>query len=180
MGGTDKGLQAFRGEPLVAHVLRRLAPQVGPVLVSANRNRARYEAFGLPVVADGLGGYAGPLAGLQAGLLHCTTEYLVTAPCDAPFVPSDFVARLAEALDEDRRDLAVASVAGRLQPVFCLMRRSLRDSLAVYLEGGGRAIHPWIERVAGRAVAFGDAASFRNLNTLDDLHDSERPTPDER
>ena len=180
MGGIDKGLQAFRGEPLVAHVVRRLAPQVGAVVISANRNRERYEALGYPVIADGFAGYAGPLAGVHAALVHCATEYLVTAPCDAPFVASALVARLSEAFADRDCDLAVACVGDRLQPVFCLMRRSLRDGLAAYLESGGRAVHPWVERVGGRAVSFDDERSFRNLNTVDNLRDSERASFDER
>ena len=178
MGGADKGLQAFGGEPLVAHVLRRLVPQVGSLLVSANRNRERYAAFGHPVVADAIAGYAGPLAGLHAGLLQCTTEYLVTVPCDAPFVPSTLVARLSDAFADSPCDLAVARVGGRVQPVFCLMRRAVRDDLASYLAGGGRAVRPWIERVGGRAVSFDDERSFRNLNTHEDLRDSERAPVD--
>lgn len=172
MGGLDKGLQSFRGEPLVAHVLHRLAPQVGPLLISANRNGERYAAFGHPVVVDGLTGHAGPLAGLHAGLVLCTTAYLVTAPCDAPFVPHDLVARLSEVFEDADCDLAVARVAGRLQPVFCLMRRSVVNDLAGYLESGGRPVGAWIERIGGRAVSFDDERAFRNLNTIEDLHEA--------
>jgi len=94
MDSRDKGLVPFRGKPMVAHVIERLAPQVGSVLINANRNSEQYEAFGYPVISDEVGGFAGPLAGLHAGMRACTTELIVTAPCDSPFLPLDLVARL--------------------------------------------------------------------------------------
>lgn len=108
MGNVNKGLQPFRGEPMVRHVLTRLAPQVGPLLINANRNLDAYAAFGVPVHPDRLPDFAGPLAGLQTGLSHCDTTYLVTAPCDSPFLPDDLVARLGDALEAASADLAVA------------------------------------------------------------------------
>ena len=178
MGSVDKGLQPFDGEPLVARVLRGMAPQVGTILISANRNRARYEATGHAVVADLIGDGAGPLAGLHAGLAACTTEFLVAVPCDAPFVPPDLVARLAAAVDDDI-DLAVVRTGAHLHPVFCLMRRSLVDDLAAYLAADGRAVHRWIERVRHRAVSFDDEQAFLNLNTLVELRAAEgRPAHD--
>ena len=172
MGGVDKGLQPLAGVPLVAHALRRLAPQVGPLLISANRNGERYEGFGHPVVADAVAGRAGPLAGLHAGLVRCKTDFMATVPCDAPFFPLDLVARLSEAFADPRCDLAVACVAGRLQPVFSLMRRSVVDDLATYLAGGGRKVRDWIEHIGGRAVSFDDEPAFRNLNTVEELLDA--------
>ena len=94
---VDKGLVRFRGEAMVEHVLRRLAPQVDRLLINANRNQAEYRRYGHAVVADEIAGYAGPLAGLHAGLQTATTEWVVTVPCDSPFFPQDLVARLLQA-----------------------------------------------------------------------------------
>ena len=113
MGGADKGLQELGGRPMAAHVLERLAPQVGAVLISANRNLERYAELGCPVLPDTLDGYAGPLAGLQAALAQATTPLLVTAPCDSPFLPADLVARLHDGLVAQQAELAVACADGR-------------------------------------------------------------------
>jgi molybdopterin-guanine dinucleotide biosynthesis protein A len=91
MGGVDKGLVDLDGLPFVAHVLARLSPQVGDVLISANQNLDRYGAFGVPVVPDAIGGFAGPLAGLHAGMTAATRDLVVTVPCDSPFLPGDLV-----------------------------------------------------------------------------------------
>ena len=97
MGGVDKGLQNFRGLPLALHTLMRLQPQVGDVMINANRNLAAYESFGVPVWPDGLADYAGPLAGFLTGLERCETPWLLTVPCDTPLFPPDLAARLAQA-----------------------------------------------------------------------------------
>ena len=135
MGGVDKGLQNFKGMPLALHTLMRLQMQVGHVMVNANRNLAAYESFGASVWPDGLADYAGPLAGFLTGLERCESPYLVTAPCDTPLLPLDLVARLAEALERDGADIAMAAapeadkdghVQLRTQPVFCLLRVELQ------------------------------------------------------
>ena len=95
MGGVDKGLQNHLGMPLAMHALLRLGPQVGEIMINANRNLGAYEAMGVPVWPDTLPDYAGPLAGFLAGLEHCETPYLVTVPCDSPLFPDDLVQRLA-------------------------------------------------------------------------------------
>src|SRR5215208_5127378 len=134
MGGVDKGLQNFNGMPLALHTLMRLQPQVGELMVNANRNLAAYEAFGAPVWPDGIADYAGPLAGFLTGLERCETAYLVTVPCDTPLFPQDLVARLAEALEREAADIAMAAAreedgAMRSQPVFSLMRVELMEDL---------------------------------------------------
>src|SRR3954468_17579708 len=123
MGGVDKGLQPFRGRPMVAHVLERLAPQVQAILVNANRNVEAYEALGHRVIADEIAGFAGPLAGFERGLAHASTPLVVTAPCDSPFLPLDLVARLRGALESNVADLAVAKTGDQAHPVFSLMKR---------------------------------------------------------
>src|SRR4051812_37659687 len=129
MGGVDKGLQPFRGKPMVAHVLERLSPQVSEILVNANRNVEAYAAFGHHVIADEIAGFAGPLAGFERGLAHAKGALVATAPCDSPFLPLDLVARLQNALEGAHADLAVAKTGEQAHPVFCLMRREVHASL---------------------------------------------------
>lgn len=170
MGGVDKGLVALAGRPLVAHVLERLAPQVGAVVVNANQNRDRYAAFGHPVVADEVGGFAGPLAGLHAGMTAATTPYVITVPCDSPFLPDDLVARLAAGLERERAQLAVAQTFAQPHPVFALVDRRVLPHLTAFLAGGGRRIDAWYASLPVATVAFDDVAdAFRNINTIDEL-----------
>jgi molybdopterin-guanine dinucleotide biosynthesis protein A len=170
MGGVDKGLVELAGTPMIAHVLARLAPQVADLLVNANQNLERYEAMGFPVVPDAVGGFAGPLAGLHAGMTRATRNYVVTVPCDSPFLPEDLVARLAAALDRKGAQLAVAKTLDQPHPVFALVRRDVLPNLAAYLEGGGRKIDAWYSALAVVEVGFDDEAdAFRNINTADEL-----------
>jgi len=173
MGHVDKGLQPFRGLPMAQHVLQRLSPQVAGLMINANQNLDAYRDFGVPVWPDELEGFAGPLAGLQTGLLHCATPYLITVPCDSPFVPTDLVARLAQALAQQDADLAVAitgaGASRQPQPVFCLVKTMLLPHLTAYLQGGGRKFDGWYASLKVAEVHFDDDAAFRNINTLDDL-----------
>jgi molybdopterin molybdotransferase len=182
MGRVDKGLQPFHGSTLAAHVLQRLAPQVASVAISANRNLASYEAMGVPVWPDQLSGFEGPLAGLQTALRNCTTELLLTAPCDSPFLPADLAGRLHAALREQDADLAVAVTAEadesgdsyqRVHPVFSLMKASVLPQLSAYLDTGARRMDGWYKSVRVAEVLFSDAGAFRNINTLGDLKDME-------
>jgi molybdopterin-guanine dinucleotide biosynthesis protein A len=176
MGGVDKGLVALCGRPMVAHVLERFAPQVGTVLINANQNLDRYAAFGYPVVRDEIGGYAGPLAGLHAGLAHATGEFVATVPCDSPFLPADLVARLHAALAGAGAQLAVARTFDQPHPVFCLVRRDVLPHLSAFLEGGGRKIDAWYATLAVVEVPFDDVVeAFRNINTADELTAAEGP-----
>jgi len=170
MGGIDKGLVELDGTPMVAHVLARLSPQVDAVLINANQNQERYVAFGYPVVADAVGGFAGPLAGLHAGMTAAATPLVVTVPCDSPFLPSDLVARLAAALQRDDAQLAVARTFDQPHPVFALVRRDVLPHLAAFLQGGGRKIDAWYATLRVVEVPFDDcAAAFRNINTAAEL-----------
>jgi len=170
MGGVDKGLVELAGAPMVAHVLARLAPQVGDVLINANQNLDRYRAFGQPVVEDAVGGFAGPLAGLHAGLTRAGGELVVTVPCDSPFLPLDLVHRLRAALDRDGAQLAVAKTFDQPHPVFALVRRDVLPNLAAFLAAGGRKIDAWYASLRVVEVAFDDEAdAFRNINTADEL-----------
>lgn len=166
MGGIDKGWVPYDGEPLVRIVARRFSPQVGTLLVSANRTLAAYRALA-EVVTDADAGLAlepfpGPLAGVLAGLERATTEFVALAPCDAPELPADLVARLAAAVDG--RAAAYPVAAGRRQPTFALLRRELRASLRDYLQAGGRAMRGWFDALPAVEVVFADDRAFRNVN----------------
>ncbi|MBC8022756.1 MAG: molybdenum cofactor guanylyltransferase MobA [Burkholderiales bacterium] len=170
MGGVDKGLQEFRGKPMAAHVIERLAPQVDEVLINANRNADAYARFGHRVIADEIEGFAGPLAGFERGLAHASGDLVVTVPCDSPFLPADLVARMREALDRDGAQLAVAKTGAQVHPVFCLMRRDVHASLRRFLASGQRKIDRWYPELRATLVSFDDEAdAFRNINTREEL-----------
>ena len=190
MGGVDKGLQPFNGLPLAHHALTRLAPQVAGLMVNANRNLDEYETLAQPfnatVIPDGLGNFAGPLAGFLVGLQHCPTSWLVTAPCDTPLLPLDLVTRLMQAVAKSQADIAMASapetdnadqVTLRKQPVFCLLRASLLPSLQAFTQAGGAKIAAWTGQHHTVLVPFdqpGDnPRAFFNANTLDELRQLE-------
>jgi len=170
MGGIDKGLQPWRGLPLAQQVLLRLRPQVGRMMLNANRNLEVYRAWGLPVMTDSQPlDFSGPLAGFLAGLDACTTPYLLTAPCDSPLLAPDLAERLGAGLLGAQARIAMPRAAGRLQPAFCLMDATLRDDLRVFLQSGGSKIDLWTARHSMAIVDFDDAHAFENINTQDDL-----------
>jgi molybdopterin-guanine dinucleotide biosynthesis protein A len=169
MGGVDKGLQLLHGRPMIAHVLARLVPQVDEVLINANQNLEHYRALGHRVVPDEIGGFAGPLAGLHAGLAAVSHPLAVTVPCDSPFLPADLVARLHEHLGVN--ELAVAKTGEQPHPVFALVRRSVASNLQAFLAGGGRKIDAWYASLKVVEVNFDDEAdAFRNINTREELN----------
>jgi molybdopterin-guanine dinucleotide biosynthesis protein A len=168
MGGVDKGLQLLRGKPMIEHVLERLRPQVGEIVINANQNLDRYRHFGHRVVSDAIGGFAGPLAGLHAGLKAIDTALAVTVPCDSPFLPADLVARLQSRLGAS--DLAVAKTGDQAHPVFALVRQSVAGNLEAFLASGGRKIDAWYAALKVVEVSFDDEAdAFRNINTREEL-----------
>jgi molybdopterin-guanine dinucleotide biosynthesis protein A len=178
MGGVDKGLQSHLGMPLAMHALLRLAPQVGSLMINANRNLGAYEAMGVPVWPDVLPDYAGPLAGFLTGLERCETPWLVTVPCDSPRFPEDLVARLGAALEADRAEIAMATTREgaslQVQPVFCLMRSSVLESLVRFTHDGQRKIDRWTALHRTIDVPFDDTEAFANANTLDELRRLQR------
>ncbi len=190
MGGVDKGLQAFNGLPLALHTLTRLqmGGGVGGIMINANRNLAAYESFGVPVWPDGLADYAGPLAGFLTGLERCETPFLVTVPCDTPLLPLDLVPRLAQALQAQAAEIAMAAAPEigrdgqpqvRAQPVFCLLRVELLESLVKFTHDGGRKIDAWTALHKTVLVPFDlpgdDPRAFCNANTLAELQQLENP-----
>jgi molybdopterin-guanine dinucleotide biosynthesis protein A len=183
MGGADKGLQTLHGEPLASHVLKRLAPQTGALLISANRHPDVYATLGAPfgakVLADTVPGFPGPLAGLLAGLRAAGTVYVLSAPCDTPGLPAELAARLTQALDSNQADIATVTTTDAegqvsLHPVFALLRTSLADDLAAFLEAGERKVRAWYARHKTVEVAFTDERAFYNINSLQELADLER------
>jgi molybdopterin-guanine dinucleotide biosynthesis protein A len=179
MGGVDKGLQALRGKRLVDHVYQRLAPQVGGIIINANQNHEEYKTFGVRVVSDAIGGYAGPLAGLHAGLSISKRPFLASVPCDSPFLPADLVERLYQRLDESGAELAVAKTGDQPHPVFSLMRRGVLDHLDGFLKSGGRKIDAWYATLNVVEVGFDDEPeAFSNINTREELHTWEDVPPD--
>ena len=173
MGGVDKGLQNHLGTPLALHALLRLGPQVGEVMINANRNLGAYESMGVPVWPDTLPDYAGPLAGFLTGLERCETPFMVTVPCDSPRFPLDLVERLVDGLESQQAEIALAATregdATQVHPVFCLMKTSLLESLVRFTQGGQRKIDRWTAQHRCAEVLFPDAAAFTNANTASEL-----------
>lgn len=177
--GDDKGLRPFRGRPMVGHVIERLAPQVGTLAINANRNPSAWRAFGRPVFPDRLDGFAGPLAGLQAAMHAVDTPWIVTAPCDSPFLPTDLVERLWRGCRSAGGRIAVARTGEQPHPVFMLVDRSLRGELDAFLASGRRRIDAWYGPLGAIEVAFDDEAAFRNINTVEDIARWEHPSADD-
>ena len=178
MGGEDKGLLPFRGQPLVSYVLEGLKSQADNVLINANRNLDEYAAFGYPVIQDGSETFDGPLAGLLSAMRASSTPYVLIVPCDAPLMSGDLLARLLhrfnEAQDEEEAglpaELCAAHDGERLHPVFLLAETRLADDLAAYLASGERKVQLWLHR---HRLVFADYSDrpevFANLNTPDDV-----------
>lgn len=192
MGGVDKGLQNFNGMPLALQTVTRLqiGGGVAEIMVNANRNLGAYESFGYPVWPDTQADYPGPLAGFLTGLEHCETPYLLTVPCDTPLLPLDLASRLAKGLDAQQADIAMAcapeedaqgKLQMRTQPVFCLMKISLMESLLTFMTGGGRKIDAWTQQHKTVEVLFDqahdDPKAFFNANTLGELQKLEAYRP---
>ncbi|MDP2239265.1 MAG: molybdenum cofactor guanylyltransferase MobA [Burkholderiales bacterium] len=174
MGGVDKGLKELRGKSMVQWVLERLAPQVAEILINANQNIDNYQRLGYRIVPDAIGGFVGPLAGLQRGLTEAKHPLVATVPCDSPFLPEDLIARLHAALDAAGADVAVAKTGSQPHPVFCLCRKSVLPGLTAFLERGGRKIDAWYADLNVTEVSFDDeAAAFSNINTESELKNFE-------
>jgi molybdopterin-guanine dinucleotide biosynthesis protein A len=190
MGGVDKGLQNFNGIPLALHTLMRLGPQVDSVMVNANRNLSAYESFGAAVWPDASADFAGPLSGFLVGLERAETPYVLTVPCDTPRLPLDLAKRLADALVREDADIAMAAAPEiddrgqtqiRTQPVFCLMKIELSESLVKFTHAGGRKIDVWTAQHNTVVVPFDapddDPLAFANVNTLNELQALENAAP---
>lgn len=179
MGGTDKGLQNFKGTPMALHALMRVGSQVGYCMVNANRNLSAYESFGAEVWPDGNDEFAGPLSGFVVGLEHCETPYLLTVPCDTPYFPIDLASRMVQGLEAVDADIAMAIKAGHTQPVFCLIKHHMLESLLAFMKSGGRKIDAWTGGQNTVLVHFDEARddprAFANANTAQELMALEEP-----
>ncbi len=171
MGGRDKGLLPLAGEPLIAHAVRRLKPQVAELLISANRHLETYQRFGCRVISDDAEEcFRGPLAGMLAALRAVTTPWVLTAPCDSPLLPPDYAARMLTALEKAEMVASVVCGEGRRQPVFALVSVGLRDDLTAWLANGQGGVGRWLQRHRPVPVEFPDRPGlFRNINTPEEL-----------
>lgn len=168
MGAQNKGLLPFRQQPLIQHVITRLRGQIPRILISANQDLDAYRQFGLPVVSDLIADYPGPLGGMHAVLRQLETEWLITAPCDTPFLPLDYLQRMQAAMDGHRA--YVAHDGERLQTGFCLLHRSVLPALEAALQAGQFAVHRLLAAVAAKPVDFSDQqTAFINFNTPSEL-----------
>ena len=175
MGNVDKGLQLLDGRPLAAWMLQRMAAQANEILINANRNRDAYAALGPRVIEDRIGGYAGPLAGMHAGLAEASHDLVAFVPCDTPMLPGDLVSRLLEPLRDDRLDLSVAKTGLQAHNVICVARKRLLPHLAAFLQNDGRKVDAWFSTLNVADVVFDEQAeAFRNVNTIEDLKAIER------
>ncbi len=178
MGGGDKGLLRLAGRPILTHVADRLEPQVASLALNANGDPARFAGFGLPVIPDSIEGFAGPLAGVLAGLDWAAGEgadHIVTAAADTPFFPADLVPRLMLAAEENDKPIALARTTGGRHPTFGLWPVSLREDLRAALLEGTRKVVAWTD---AHGTAYADFPSpgidpFFNVNTPDDLAEAE-------
>lgn len=169
MDGEDKGLINLNGRTLIDYIISALRPQAGDILINANRNLQQYGRYGLPVVADMLGDYFGPLVGMATGMHTTDRPYIVTVPCDSPFIPGTLVETLFRSLNDQQADISVAHDGTRMQPVFALLRCELLPGLLAYLDEGGRKIDTWYEQQRLAVADFSDTPdTFLNLNTPED------------
>jgi molybdopterin-guanine dinucleotide biosynthesis protein A len=174
MGGIDKGLIPFQGKALIESAISRLKPQVNTILINANRSITKYSHYGYPVLMDETPDFSGPLAGFSVGLKHCKTPYLLTSPCDSPLLPVDLASKMAAQLEDKDLELVFASSKeddGKIwsQPVFCLMKSDLHDSLDAFLCKGDLKIDRWFKELRSGTVVFENTQAFANVNTPEEL-----------
>jgi molybdenum cofactor guanylyltransferase len=169
MGGQDKGLIEVDGKVLVAILIDQLEQQVSNILINANRNHERYQAFGYPVVSDQLDDYQGPLAGFACAMNTVDTDFILTLPCDGPLLVTDYVARFIASHELSGASICVADDGERLQPVHALIKVSLLPDLNSFLDSGDRKIDRWYAMHNFVHTEFSDCADmFRNINTPSD------------
>ncbi len=173
MGGREKGLIPLCGVPLIEHVIAALAPQVDDLIINANRRRKTYAAYGYAVVRDAVGLYWGPLAGVWSAMRVAKTDYILTVPCDVPFLPRNLARRMLAVSSREKADACVVHDGERIQPAFALLKRDLAPSLLAYLKSGHRKAENWIKSVRFAPVRFRQPLAFRNINTPRDLSDAE-------
>lgn len=173
MGNVNKGLQCLHGEAMIKPILRTLSAQVATMMINANQDLMEYAQFDIPLFSDIYPDYAGPLAGIHVGLKNCHTEYLLCAPCDAPFLPTNLASQLAINLEQQQADVAIAYTKEnnhiQYHPVFCLMKSSLCEHLEKFIQQGGRKVSAWHATLKVADTFFKDNANFQNINDLKEL-----------
>ena len=174
MGGIDKGLIPFHGKPLIESTIAQLKLQTKTIIINANRNITKYATYGFPVIMDETPDFSGPLAGFSVGLKNCKTPYLLTSPCDSPLLPTNLAQQLSAEMERGDFQLVYASskeVDGKVwaQPVFCLIRSNLQDSLMQFLQQGNFKIDRWFKELHSSTVIFEDPQCFANVNTPEEL-----------
>ena len=169
--GQDKGLVPVNNRPLVTYVMDRVAPQVGQLIISANRNLPTYAILGYETVSDSFqpGEYAGPLAGILAGLEACKTGLILTIPCDTPNLPSDLAERMLALMQEKQVDMVTVHDGERLQPIIMLMKTSIKEGLGQWLAEGNRAVRAWLETQNRAVLQDSNPEAYINLNTEADF-----------
>jgi len=171
MGGQDKGLIQLNGKCLIEYVITLLRPQVGELLISANRNQAHYAKLcTCPVLADTFGNYAGPLAGIATTLAQAQTDYVLFVPCDSPCLNPQLVERLSAFMLKVHADISVANDGKRMHPVFSLWKRHLLTDLLTFLRTGKRSMHRFLARHSLAQTDFSSTPeNFLNINTPKEL-----------
>jgi molybdopterin-guanine dinucleotide biosynthesis protein A len=170
MGGIDKGLVELAGRPLIEWVLDALAPQVGALIINANRHHDIYARYGVPVIADSDPGFNGPLAGMSSAMRAAGTDWILTVPCDGPLLPPDLSSRLITALMSGGAPLATVIERERMHPVYSLMPVSLEQALSADLAAGARKVADWVARLGPALADFSDRPrAFSNLNSAEDV-----------
>jgi len=173
MDGQDKGLIMLNDKPMIEYIIDAFKPQASKLIINANRNHELYSKYGLDIVADELSGFCGPLAGMASALQTIEDNYMVTVPCDTPFIPIDLVQRLTNALKNESAEISVAHNGDRIQPVFCMINKSLQQSLNDYLASGERKIYRWFEQHNYAIADFSDVPeTFDNINTPEDIQNA--------
>jgi molybdenum cofactor guanylyltransferase len=166
MNGQDKGLVELAGRPMIEYVIQATAPQVGEVLINANRSLEAYAAYNLRIIQDKTRDYAGPLAGIAAGIAASSTDFILSVPCDGPWVPTDLVSRLQQGLEGSPSDVCIAHDGDRIQPIFALFRREALAAIQYYLDRGDRKLQLWVKQQNAAIADFSDhPEAFINVNT---------------
>lgn len=174
MGGKNKAFLKILDKALIQYILKNLEVSLDEILINANQNHKKFESLGFPVISDHIDGFAGPLAGMAAGLQTAKTSHILVVPCDSPFITDDLVSRFVTAHTQTNADICVAHDGQRLQPVFALINIKVLPSLLAYLESGNHKIDTWYEQQNMTTVDFSDAPqTFININTPEELRKSE-------
>ncbi len=170
MNGHDKGLLKLLNSTMIEHVIKRLNPQVGPILISANRHLEQYQKFGYEVLVDDYDDYRGPLAGMARGLSHSKSEYLLTVPCDGPLLPLNLAQKMLDFAGEKNAKAVLAFDGKYRQPTYNLIHTDLLPALTLSLESNQHKLGKWLMDNGAVSLDFSaQKTAFLNVNTPDDL-----------